>query len=197
MSRQVFVRLSVLLAGLLLLAACGSAPPRAFPELTFSDQPPIGFDVARIEIVQRYQPALSEPYVDHLFPQRPAAVIRRWAEDRLAARGATGTATLIIQDASVTEEVLARQPGFRGLVTIEQSERYEANFTVRLEVDDPAGRRSGYADVEARRDITTPENASLAEREQTWFELTEDTIRDLDARFDREVHQGLAEFIVR
>lgn len=197
MGCQMVARVSVLLAGLLVLAGCGSAPPRVFPELTFADRSPITLDVARIEIEQRFQPALADPYVDHLFPQQPAAVVRRWAGERLAARGDSGTATLIIQDASVTEEVLAREPGLRGLVTIEQSERYDARLAVRLEIDDPARRRSGFAEVQAQRWMTTAENVSLAEREQAWFELTEKAVRDLDARFEQEVNEGLSQFLVR
>ena len=176
-----------------------TAPSRVLPDITFADSPEIGLDVARIEIEQRFRPAFSDPYVDHLFPKEPASVIRRWAEDRLAARGPSGTATLIIVNAAVTEETLARDPGFRGLVTIEQSERYEAEFAVRLEIeiDEPAARSTGETNALARRSITTPENVSLAEREQIWFELTENTIRDLDAKFEEEVTVGLPQFLVR
>ncbi len=153
-------------------------------------------DVERIEIVQRYEPAFADPFVDHLFPRPPATVIRRWAEDRLAARGATGTATLIIQDASVTEEVLARNPGLQGLVTIEQSERYEARLR-RAAGSEQADVAAAIAEVLAQRSITAPENASLADREQIWFELTENAIDDLDAKFEQEVTQGLSRYIVR
>ena len=197
MGDNVTARLSTLLTVLLVLGGCGSAPARNFPEITFADRSPIRLDVASIEIVQRYQPTMAAPYVDHLFPKEPVAVIRRWAEDRLAARGATGTATLFIEQASVTEEKLARDPGFRGLVTIERSERYEAVFAVRIEVAQPATRRTGSTDAVARRSVTAPENASLAEREQIWFDLTEKTIRDLDARFEQQISAGLPQFIVR
>ena len=197
MSGYAITRLSALLTLVLVLAACPSAPSRIQPEITFAGSPQIGLDVARIEIVQRYQSTLSDPYVEHLFPKEPAQVIRRWAEDRLVARGTSGTATLIIVNAGVTEEVLARDPGFRGLVTIEQSERYEAEFAVRLEIDQPATRSTGVSNALARRSITAPENASLADREQIWFDLTENTVRDLDAKFEQEVTAGLPQFLVR
>lgn len=197
MSRHVFSRLSALLIALSALGGCSSAPSRISADITFADRPPIGLNVANIEIVQSYQPAFADPYVDHLFPREPAAVIRRWAEDRLAARGATGTATLIIQEASVTEEELSREPGVKGLVMIEQSERYEARFAVRIEIRKPAPEPNGSADVLAQRSITAPENASLADRERIWFSLTEDTIRDLDARFEQEINDGLPQFVIR
>ncbi len=195
MRRHITLHLSMLLTSLLVLAGCPSAPSRMSPDITFADRAPIGLDVANIEIVQHYRPALADPFVDHLFPREPASVIRRWAQDRLAARGASGTATLIIQEASVTEEILARDSGLEGLVTIEQSERYEARYAVRIEIEQPASRRSGSADVLAVRSTTAPENASLADREQIWFELTEDTARDLDARFEQEIRAGLSQFI--
>ncbi len=197
MGGHVFVRRAALLTIVLVLSACASAPVRVLPEITFADSPRIGLDVARIEIVQRYQPTYSDPYVEHLFPREPASVIRRWAEDRLVARGASGTATLVIVNAAVTEEALARDPGLRGLVTIEQSERYQAEFAVRLEIAHPASRSSGTTNALARRSITVPENASLADRERIWFELTENTMRDLDAKFEQEVTTGLPQFLVR
>ena len=197
MTGNAFTRLPALLIIVLALAACPSTPSRVLPDITFADSPQIGLDVASIEIVQDYRPTLSDPYVDHLFPQEPAQVIRRWAEDRLAARGSSGTAMLIIVNAGVTEEALARDPGLRGLVTIEQSERYEAEFAVRLVIDHPATRSSGATNALARRSITAPENASLADRELIWFELTENTIRDLDAKFEEEVTAGLPQFLAR
>ena len=66
-----------------------------------------------------------------------------------------------------------------------------------MEIDQPATRSSGVTNALARRSITVPENASLAEREQIWFELTENTIRDLDAKFEEEVTAGLPQFLVR
>lgn len=197
MRRHITLRLSMLLTALLVLGGCPSAPSRISSEITFADREPIRLDVANIEIVQRFQPALADPFVDHLFPQEPAAVIRRWAQDRLAAAGTSGTATLIIQEASVKEDILPRNPGLQGLVTIEQSERYEARYVVRIEIVQPATGRTGSADVLAVRSITAPENASLADRERIWFTLTEDTARDLDARFEQEVMTGLPQFLAR
>lgn len=197
MYRRAAACLSMFLTVLVVLGGCASAPARNFPDITFADQPPIGLDVASIEIVQRYQPTLAAPNVEHLFSKEPAAVIRRWAQDRLQARGAAGKATLFIEQASVSEEELARDPGFRGLVTIERSERYEAVFAVRIEIEQPAARLTGSTDALARRSVTAPENASLAEREQIWFELTENTVRDLDARFEQQFSSGLPQFIVR
>lgn len=196
MYRQALCRRWAALFLSLAVLGCQGVAPRTLPDITFADMPPIGLDVARIEVVQRYQPPLADPYVDHLFPKEPASVIRRWADDRLAARGPNGTATLYIEDASVVEEALARSPGLRGAIVIEESERYTANFKVRLEVSNPATGRSGYSNVTAQRFVTVLENASLAAREQTWFELTEKTIRDLDAEFERQVRRNLSEFLV-
>ena len=70
-------------------------------------------------------------------------------------------------------------------------------IAVRLEVEQPAAARSGFADVLAQRSITAPENASLADRERIWFTLTEDTIHHLDARFEQEIIEGLRQFIVK
>ncbi len=61
MSGYAIARLSALLTLVLVLAACPSAPSRVQPDITFAGSPQIGLDVARIEIVQRYQSTLSDP----------------------------------------------------------------------------------------------------------------------------------------
>ncbi len=187
------------IAVLLIAATVAACAPQQITqrELTFATVSPIALDVARVDVVQRYQPSFDDPYVDHLFRQVPADVIRRWAEARLQPAGGAGGATLYIEDASVLEEALARTPGLAGAVTIDQSERYTATFTVRLEVDNPTLGRRGVATVTARRSITVPENATLADRSEVWLTLTEKTVDDLDARLEMEVRSNLPSFVAR
>ncbi len=47
----------------------------------------------------------------------------------------------------------------------------------------------------AERLRTVPENITLNQREQVWFELTEDVMRDLDAELQRTILRYLARFV--
>lgn len=191
---RIVIRLAVLVLALA-AAGCETPPMRAFPSLTFTNEPPIQLNVAQVEVVQSYQPTLEPPQVEHLFPEVPSAVMRRWVADRLKPIGANGVARVYIEQAGVRSEALARTPGLRGTFTVEQAERLVADFALRVEVETPAVR--GYAFGSAQRTITVPENATLADREAIWFELTEATMRDLDDRMESAIRSNLSSVVWR
>src|SRR5262245_23291444 len=119
--------LVVLATALLGSAACTNAPdPVRFPDLTYAHLGAIRLAVAHVEIVEAYRPPLAAPNIDHRMPVIPAAALRRWAEDRLAATGeGTARARFTIRDARVTETELPRTEGVRGLFTTDQGQRYD------------------------------------------------------------------------
>ena len=125
----------------------------------------------------------------------PAAVARRWAADRLVPLGVTRLARVVLVNAAVTESVLQPSKGLKGLMTTEQGERYVATIEVRVEIVDDRGTVEGEARAVAERSRTVPENITLNEREQVWFELTEDVMRDLDAELQRTILRYLARFV--
>lgn len=179
----------------LAVAACEPPPPRTVPDITFAHLQPIALDVGRVEVVQTYAPAMEPPFVDHLFPQPPAEVLRDWAQQRLRPVGSTGSAILTIQNASVRQELLARTGGLRSIFTVDQSERYTADFAVRLDAVSPAVGVGANTVATAQRTITVPENATLARREETWFALTENTVRDLEAALEANIRQHMGPLI--
>ena len=110
-------RAAVALIGLVLtamVAGCATPPPapRVF-DLTFAHLPILSLDVARIEVVSDYVPSLKPPNVEHLFPMPPETGLRRWAADRLKAKGQKGSARFVIVNAAVTEAALPITKGSR------------------------------------------------------------------------------------
>lgn len=180
------------------LAGCQTPPPpRAFPEISFANRSPIQLDVAQIEVVQRYRPPAAPPHVDHLFPQNPSDVLRRWADQRLRAVGRAGTARFIIEDAGVLEEGLARTPGLRGAFTIDQAERYTIRLAVRMKAQNPVTGTNGFATADDERSTTVAENATLADREATWYRLIDESSRDLDARLETNIRRLMGPLVLR
>ncbi|HEX9701809.1 MAG TPA: hypothetical protein VGA19_03090 [Rhodospirillales bacterium] len=178
----------------LLLAACETAAPvQKLPEITFGHLPPIKLNVAKIEVVSRYQPPMKAPNVDHLFPTPPLAAIRKWAADRLRAVGSSGTAQLVIDDASIIETPLERKKGFTATFTKQQEARYDLKAEVSLDVAD--GIKRGRAAARAARFVTTREDVTLNQRDRIWFEQTELLMNEFNAEMEKNIRQYLGAWL--
>lgn len=181
----------------LLALFLGGCPTPSGPDpvrVDFQGRAPIALDVAGIGVEQRYAPPGQAPYIDHELAQPPSEAVRAWAEQRLRAAGNAGQARVLIQEASLIEERLARTAGIQGMVAIDQSERYTLRLAARIEAENPA-RGSGYVEASAERSVTVPENATLSEREATWTRLIEATIGDLDTAIEERLRQHLPNLI--
>ena len=136
------------------LAACETpVQTQKLPDLTFAHLAPIKLNVAKIDVVVRYQPPLREPNVEHLFPTPPAKALKQWVKDRLRAAGGSGVARLVIINASAVETPLSQKKGFTATFTKQQSQRYDATVEARLEISSSLGQ--GATSAHATR-FTTP-----------------------------------------
>jgi hypothetical protein len=186
-----------LVSGLVALTGCTQpAPPGAqFADITFQQFPRFEFAVGRIEIVREYVSPGAPPNVDHQFPVPPMQMAEQWARDRLAAVGGPGELRYVIKRASVVETQLPRTTGIRGAFTNDQAQRYEAVVEVEIEVRNERGYRDGVVTARAERRQSVLEDISLADRERTWFIMTEQLGRDLNQELERNIQTGLARFL--
>ena len=165
-----------------LLAGCQNAPPDTqTPQLVFDTLPQISMNVARIEIVDGYQPPMKAPNVDHLFKQPPRDVARRVLEKQLVANGSNHTLRVIIEDASVIKKDLPVSQGFTGFFSNEESEEYISRVSLKFQLiaDDTADRVVADAFVLSERTQTLLEDSSPAERDMAFFTLDENIMQDL------------------
>ncbi len=166
-----------------------------FPEITFSHLPPIRLDVAEIVYTPKYSPPVGPPNVGHDFPTSPARAAERWIADRLVASGARGRAIVTIREATATESRLKVKEGISGAFTTDQAWRYDARVEIAIKASDPNRQLIARASAAARQSRTSPEDASLADREILWFALTENLMRQFDRAFAAQIRQDLAGFI--
>ncbi|MGB0670987.1 MAG: hypothetical protein ACPGNT_05785 [Rhodospirillales bacterium] len=190
------VRAVALLGLAFLVSACETTPQQtAHPQMSFAQMGTIGINVARIEVVNRYQPPLVPPHVDHLFPVTPTAALTQWAKDRLRATGSQGVARFIILDAGVKESELKKTEGIKGAFTVDQSERYDAGAEAMLEILDDAGISLKFTSARVTESRTIAEDATLNERETLWFSLTEDLVKGFDAAILQQFKSHLQGFV--
>ncbi len=179
------------------LAACTNPPPHpVFPQITFTHLPAIRLDARSLEIVDAsVSPGRAD--VSAGMPVPPSIAARQWANDRLVPVGNSGSIVFTITEASVVETKLERTSGVRGVVTRDQSERYDGKLAARVAIRDAAGGRSGTVSAEATRSRTVAENISLNERDKVWFEITEAMINDLNRELEKVINQFLQPFLIR
>jgi len=192
-------QLFVLAFPALWLAACVPPPQMAvsWPDITFTNLPPIEFDVAEVVIRTPYREPIDPPHVGEQFPVPPSRAARNWAEDRLRAVGQRGTLTVTIQESSAVEEQLKSSGGLTGMLTKEQTEKYTVVVAVEVEAFDPIGPRTGTASARTRKSITVREDATVDEREQIWYDLTKDAMAEFDTAMERQIRNVLNSFLKR
>ncbi|TQV73341.1 hypothetical protein [Denitrobaculum tricleocarpae] len=174
----------------LVVAACETPPSQNnFAEITFSHLPEIKLNVSEIVYQSDYQAPKALPNVDHVFPVPPERAVKRWADDRLRAVGPANKAVFILKDASVIEERLETKGGVTGAFTTQQSERYTARMSVEMNIVDNFGNTLSTLNARTERSTTTAEDLSLREREEVWFKLTEDVMRDLDQQLEPTIRR--------
>lgn len=177
------------------LASCTTPPPPQFPELTFTHLPQITLGVARIEIVDNFTPPSDPKHVENRMPVTPEQALRNWARDRLQANGVSGVARFIINNAAVTETPLVLKKGLSGVFTTEQSHRYDAGVDVEVRLEGVPRVTQAFAKAAVNRSQTIPEDASINVREETWFNLTEQVMKDFDPQMSASIRKHLADFI--
>ncbi len=188
-------RVLIPLAAVLSLAACAEPDRPLYPEVTFAHLHPIKVNVGRTEVVDVFRPTLKPPHVEHEFPVSPMAAVHRWASDRLQPVGTAGVVQVVVEDASVVEVPLERTEGIEGMVTVDQAYRYDANLVVQINIIDAGGQNVGYIRIEAQRTRTVPENLTLNERDQIFFEITEALMRDFNVEAEKSMRQYLTTYV--
>ncbi len=188
--------IALLAALCLLIAGCTPAPqPLNYPDINYRSAPPFRIDAAVVEVVEAYVPPLKAPHVEQNAPVAPSTLMRRWAEQRLEATGVRGRVRATIRDARIVETLLATNQTVEDSFTNEQSARFEGRVAMTVELVDATGLPTASVEGEATRTRSLPENATLREREEVLFQMSEDLVNDLDKVLEANIRQHFAPYL--
>jgi hypothetical protein len=188
-------RRSLLAGAALLLAACsGPADLTPLQPVNFAGRPAIRLNVARVDTVD--QSAASGAGFGATLAQSPAAAIRNWGAARLQAAGHAGTARLVIQQASLTQERLATQGGLTSLFNDQPAQKLTLHLVARLEIGAVGTYTGGYTDVKVERSTTLTDGSSAADQARATSELVRDGMDDFDRQFETNIRQYLAPLLL-
>ena len=190
-------RRAFLLAALT-LAACETPPPPrpTFPDIRFTERPPMRIDAAAVDIERQFRPTLRPPNVEHLFPVSPERAMENWARDRLQATATSRRVRVRIVDASVREVELPRTGGVRGAFTTDQAQRYDATVEMSVDIMGDRGFAERSVTAKAARSRSVPENITPNDREMAWYQLTKELMADLDVELERQIRSNFG-FLVQ
>lgn len=172
------------------LSACDTPPTREpFPKLTYSYLRPFRLAVTRVDVVDQYRPPLTPPNVEQQFPVSPAGTAEQWGRDRLQAVGGSGRAvyTVLRGDAIDVHLTDSDSGGLFGQFTVPQSDRYDLMIAVKLQIVDPSGQVLASVSANATRSHTVAADATLNDRERLWFDMTDATMKDLNAQLEKSI----------
>ncbi len=188
-------RLALALA--LFLAACSNPPPPQPLTLDYSSLGKIYLDAQDVRIIDHSKvPPHWTPYVGHLFKPTLAEAVNKMAADRLQAAGRMGHATLIIKEATVTEQPLTTSSDtFSTLFERQQASRYIGRVEVSLEAQSPDG-SMGVANAYATHSATLPENPTNDEKYEAYKLLVTEMMARLNKNLDDAIRQHMSSFLL-
>lgn len=191
----VFRKILPVFAGLFAIAACTTSQPEteSYREPRFSDSAPIELKVRQIDIVSEFTPTFTRPNVEHLFPISIEKTAKVWAKDRLKAADFSSdrVATVIIKDASVTEEMEKSEELLQ-----KDRIRYRTNLNVVVRVEDTQNMSKAETEVIAWRELIIPADTDIAEKEKYWNGMVNKLFDEFNAKMDQNIHRYLNMYIV-
>lgn len=197
------IRKSLLVAVFCLpaLGACATDQPLPGPvaQVGFAHLAPLAFNVNDIQVTSVFASPMQPPHAEQRMSTTPEQAMRDWANTRLKAAGGPASSAhgvFTIEDASVIETKLAKTTGFKGMLTNEPSERFEAKAVATFVVTSADGSAANVR-VSANRTIELHEDATLAEREQAWMSLVETLMADFNAQMEQQLPAYLGPWMMR
>jgi hypothetical protein len=192
-TRRQFILTGLCLGSGLTLASCG--PPQetpSFPDIRFTNEPPLVLQAAQIEIRTIYRPGDA----DNAFPVSPLRAIQNWARDRLRANGQGGPARFTIADATAKVTDLPVKGGISGTFTDQVSQQYDVAIDAALELLDTTGAALRSARVTVSRSATVLQSASANERARTRYNLVREMMSDFDRQAQQRIISGFGQYVL-
>lgn len=183
------------LAVIILFSACSTTETpeiKRFNTPRFNDKAPIELKVSKIETVSEFTPQFKAPYVEHMFPIPIEATAKTWAKDRLSAvdYSSDKTATFIIKDASVTEEIEKAEKLFYKDRIV-----YKANLNVVLKISDAADENTAQTEIQAWRELIIPADAPIEEKEKYWNGMANKLFDEFDIKMEESIRKYLNMYV--
>ncbi|WP_424811476.1 hypothetical protein [Roseococcus sp. YIM B11640] len=180
------------ICGPLLLGACGGAPPPRLegPAISYRHLTQIRLNVASIDFEER-EPNPGPSDIGRTLQPTAAQAVMIMGRDRLASFGTENKARFSVTRAQILR---TRNQGSGGTFASDPGERLEVQLSARLDIQDPNGRRLGFAEASAQRTQSTDSNPR--DRNVVAESLLRQAMFDLNTEFEYQIRRALRPYIV-
>lgn len=188
--------IGLILMGLVGLGITGCAKDQGaidYPNITFAHLPPIDLNVGRVEVAQVAKPNMQSPHVEGMAPISLANSAASWS-NRIKAKGGAGTLQFFVEEAEITEELLAVDTSIKAMVTDEQRARFNLRLVVRMQAENPNNQTTASSRSVISRMATLKESASLNDRNKLLYDLIQQALNDMNLSLEGDVNRYFGQF---
>lgn len=175
------------------LTACASEPMPAPISLDYARYGKITLNTMDLQTINRSVSVQPRGNISNAFQPRLVDALNKWISDRLEAHGSVGHTTVIIKEASLTEQGLPTESSW---FTREQDRKYIARVEMDIESQSPAGNLTGFATARAVHAVTLPEDPTPTEKFEAYRSVLDATMADFNEAMEQSIRSHLTRFIV-
>lgn len=173
----------LLITGGATLAGCADSPPpppEVFAPLDYSFLPPILLHVSNITVQNTYVPDPGAATLIGEDPEAPANALYAMLQHRLVADGTPGNATVTIENASI-------EPA---------GANYLGVMTVRLDLTNSTGRKTGYTEASVSVTQATPDSdADQNQVRAALYNLTKQLMDQMNVQVQYQIQHNLGSWV--
>lgn len=187
--------LGLIVAGLLVLTGCVTAPPAAPPtKYDPAGFAPLRIDARKLEIIENWQMPMEPPFIEHTLTPDLSSMVVDWAKYVLVPVGGSGEVVLDIAQASVQITNLPQGTALLDVFSDEQETKIRVDIVAKLMWIQPVGGKQGIVDVNSSTTRTLSESSTPNNRQTAVREVMLEAVKLLDIETRQKV-RTIAEII--
>jgi hypothetical protein len=198
-SRAGLLVLVMATTGLIASGAYAQSAPGAPTQATvisFADATSLSTDATSMSLHVESRPAREYPHVMYRAPFTYEQATRAWAERHFSLSGnSVNSLRVTLRDGDITEKLLPRTRGIKGLFTKDQAAEYEAHLDIEVAIVDPNGKVLVSTDSKAWHTRTVPEGTTEEQKRGIWADMMKTTFDNLDAELQPRIRTALAGYV--
>ena len=164
--------------------------------IRFADATSLSTDATSLSLYVENRPPREYPHVMYRAPFTYEQAARAWAEKHFSLSGNSVNALRVtLKNGDITEKLLPRTRGIKGLFTKDQAAEYDALLDIEVAIVDPNGKVLASTYAKATHTRTVPEGTTEEQKREIWADMIKNTFDNLDAELQPRIRTSLAGYV--